>query len=146
MSKIGYLTQTSTRGALGPEDYVDWAKIDERANELRKEIVFLEALRHSRRPTEELRELLIDFPRTLDVIRFLLAHRPDEIRFADGRRIQFKEDIEVLASGNGAQRASEIADILLGMHLIEFLDTTESVRECVRYVLVALESDPGRSR
>lgn len=145
MSKLDLFMQTITREVLEPGDYVDWNKINEKADELRKEIALLQSLKYSKEPAKDLAELLLQTPRVLDVLQLLVAHTPNQIWFSDGRHIHFKEDIDTLRH-NGTQRASEIANIFLDMRLIEFLKSVESVRDCVRGVLVGLEPNSRKNR
>ncbi len=145
MSKLNLFLKTITPEILEPIDYVDWKRIEKKVNSYRREIALLQSLRYSGVPQKDLAELLLESPRILKLLQILIAHTPREVWFADGRHIKFKEDIENLQNGN-SKRAEEIALIFLEMGLIDFLKSVESVRDCVRGVLIGLEPNTRKNR
>lgn len=141
-TKLDLFIDSLTPDILAPSEYVNWAKIEQRIYDLRREIALLQSLDKERNPLGDLTDLLNKYPRILEVLRLLIAHTPEKIWFADGRSIAFRKDMSAMDES----RAREIAQIFIDMKLLGFLKRIKSVEDCVKGVLIGLEPNVRKNR
>ena len=136
--------ETITPEILSPADYTDWAAVEAKVNNLRREIALLNSL-DKKNPITDLTDLLHTTPRILLVLQLLVAHTPQKIFFNDSSMcIDFKLDLGTVAANEG--RAKQIAEIFVEMGLLQFLQRVRSIEDLVRGVFIGLEPNVRKNR
>jgi len=144
MNKPQLFFQTLTPEILSPKEYVDWDKINTKANELRREIALLQSL-DKNSPCDDLADLLHKSPKILLVLQLLIANTPSEIYFDSLEdHIHFTKDLVTINKDLG--RAKQIAEIFINMGLVNFLSEVKSVADVVKGVLIGLEPNSRKNR
>jgi len=129
---------------LEPKDYVDWATIDKKVKDLRREIALLQSLDKSD-PINDLADLIHKNPKILNVLQIIIAHTPRKIYFDEkDKYIDFKEDKKAVAEDK--KRAEKVSEIFVEMGLVDFLKEVKSVEDVVKGALIGLEPNSRKNR
>jgi type II restriction enzyme len=142
-SKLDIFVRSITYDILPIDKYVEWDVVNRKVHQLRREIALLESL-DKKDSQNDLVDILLKFPFTLNVLKLLIAHTPEDIWFADGRHIIFSEDKVRLEKGD-TNRAKEIAQMFSDMGLFVFLSEVKSVHDLVKGVLIGLQPNSRKN-
>jgi len=129
---------------LTSKTFIDWGRIQDFLEDYRREIALIGSL-SNKEPLKDLEDLLLKYPRILELLHHLIAHEPKKLNLMDIGVINFKEDLKKLTKHDTAT-AQRIAKSFEKMGLIEEILSMKSVFDFSKGVMVGLEPNKRKNR
>jgi len=129
---------------LTSNTFIDWERVKNFLEDYRREIGLLGSL-SKKEPLKDLEDLLLHYPRILELLHHLIAHEPMRLNLLDIGNVDFKKDMKRLKSGN-TSTAKRLAEAFDKMGLIEEIINMKSVFDFSKGVMVGLEPNKRKYR
>jgi len=129
---------------LTSNTFIDWERVKNFLEDYRREIGLLGSL-SKKEPLKDLEDLLLHYPRILELLHHLIAHEPMRLNLLDIGNVDFKKDMKRLKSGD-TSTAKRLAEAFDKMGLIEEIINMKSVFDFSKGVMVGLEPNKRKYR
>jgi len=135
---------TLLNDVLTSKTFIDWRRIENFLEDYRREIALIGSL-SNKEPLKDLEDLLLKYPRILELLHYLIAHEPRKLNLMDIGVINFKEDLKKLIKQD-IGTAQRIARSFKKIGLIEEILSMKSVFDFSKGVMVGLEPNKRKNR
>ena len=128
---VKYFVESITPDILDTNNFINWSEINNKIKKLSSGINSLESLNKESKDNfrSDLKEVLaVNQASVLSVLKLLIGHSPDLLNLPDGRKLEFKK----------SQDAGYIANIFLDLGIFELLQSTNSIEDILKGVLIGL--------
>jgi len=126
--------------------FVDWEKVKENVEKYKVEIGILSSLVGSKRPKEELRALIKEYPQILPVMPLIVAFRIKIIALADEKDCCKIKNYDFLPFNVTDEKIDRVIEFCEGVGIFQLLENIKVLRDYIMGVEVGLDSNARKNR